>query len=279
MTRSRYSFDEAKIQRFFAEGRGSGRGADYLPWLQIQDVPSAGRSHRPWGVKSRRVHHFLSDGEYKCFLIFEANPFVLAINEQFPLDRNVTYSCAQHLGVRHPTTLDGTPYVLTLDFLNIEACPPLTRNVPYTFKYNFEDLTHRENELLDITKLACARLGMELQLIDKSFFDDSFNINYDSVRAYYDISKLSFYTETDVIGLSQVLLAEVAANSHDTLAQVCRMLAGIFSTTPTIVYQIAMHMVARRMITVDLSSPVGLEQLPLSSYSVGGPVTLIAQGS
>jgi hypothetical protein len=63
MARQRYGFDEEKIERFEKEGRGRGRGADYLPWLTIRDVPSRGRSHRLQGIKTGRVHHLHSDIE------------------------------------------------------------------------------------------------------------------------------------------------------------------------------------------------------------------------
>ena len=60
MARWRYAFDEDKIARFQKEGRGQGRGTSYKPWLTIQDVASHGRSHRIAGIKTGRVHHFLS---------------------------------------------------------------------------------------------------------------------------------------------------------------------------------------------------------------------------
>lgn len=55
--------NEAKIARLYKAGRGQGRGADYLPWLTIYDLASLGRSHRVFGLKTGRIHHFLSDGE------------------------------------------------------------------------------------------------------------------------------------------------------------------------------------------------------------------------
>lgn len=271
MTRLRYVFDEARVQRFLAEGRGQGFGPDYSPWLQIQDVPSSGRSHRPYGIKSRRVHHLLSDGEWKCFLKLEGSPNVVEIQEQFPLDRLETFRIARRLGFKHPRTLDGTPYVMTLDFLVTETGSAGSRKVPYTFKYDPETLTPREQELMTITREFCRVNGMELQFLDQRFFDEPFNINYDSVRAYHDISQLAFSDQTNVIGLTQSLLAEVSAGSTDTLLRACRWLAGAFDTTPLVVYQTTMHLVSRGVLRVDLSSNVGLERLPLSAYSLGTP--------
>jgi hypothetical protein len=267
VTRLRYAFDEARVQRFMAEGRGKGTGHLYRPWLQIQDVPSSGRSHRPFGIKSRRVHHLLSDGEWKCFLKFEGDPMVVEIQEQFPMDRMETYRAAHGLSLKHPRTLDGTPYVMTIDFLVRRSTPCGVRLTPYTFKYDPETLAPREQQLMSITRAFWAEHAMELQLIDQRFFDEAFNINYDSVRAYHDISNLTFYDETDVAGLKEGLLQAVESGSSDTLLRTCRWFAGEFTTTPQVVYQVAMHLVSNGALRVDLSSPVGLERLPLSAYT------------
>lgn len=65
MGRRRTSFDEAKIARYLKEGRGAGNGAEYKPWLTTQDVPSSGREHRVFSRKTGRIHHLLSDGEWR----------------------------------------------------------------------------------------------------------------------------------------------------------------------------------------------------------------------
>ena len=90
MPRSKYGFDEAKIARFLKEGRGAGRGPSYKPWLTIQDVPSHGRSHRFVGRVTGRLHHLLSDLEYRTLLIYDWSRIVTDIREQFPLDRDDT---------------------------------------------------------------------------------------------------------------------------------------------------------------------------------------------
>ncbi len=40
----------SKVEKWIKEGRGTGIGADYLPWLKIQDVSSLGRSTRFKGI-------------------------------------------------------------------------------------------------------------------------------------------------------------------------------------------------------------------------------------
>ncbi|PKR82699.1 hypothetical protein CWO92_22970 [Heyndrickxia camelliae] len=40
----------SKIEKWIKEGRGSGIGSEYKPWLKIQDVSSLGRSTRLKGI-------------------------------------------------------------------------------------------------------------------------------------------------------------------------------------------------------------------------------------
>lgn len=118
MARRRTSFDEAKIIRFLKEGRGQGHGADYHPWLTTQDVPSSGREHRVFSRKTGRIHHLLSDGEWRLFLHLEWCDDVQDIREQFPLDRDTTKRIAERMGVRHPQDVaTKVPLVMTTDFV------------------------------------------------------------------------------------------------------------------------------------------------------------------
>jgi hypothetical protein len=53
-------------------------------------VPSSGRSRRPHGITTKRVHHLLSDIERDLFYLFDWDEDVEDLREQFPLDREVT---------------------------------------------------------------------------------------------------------------------------------------------------------------------------------------------
>jgi hypothetical protein len=61
----------SKIEKWIQEGRGSGSGSKYIPWLTIQNVSSDGRSTRLKGIKTNRQHEFLSDMERNYFYILE----------------------------------------------------------------------------------------------------------------------------------------------------------------------------------------------------------------
>jgi hypothetical protein len=101
MAKRRYGIDEDKINRFTKEERGQGHGAEYLPWLTVQDVSSRGRSSRIHSDKTGREHHLLSDIETATFLVLDWSNAVTDIREAFPLDRDITRRIARAMGVRH----------------------------------------------------------------------------------------------------------------------------------------------------------------------------------
>ncbi|CAM5186253.1 transposase [Lysinibacillus sphaericus] len=109
----------SKAEKWIKEGRGSGVGADYKPWLNIQDVSSKGRSTRLKGIKTNRQHEFLSDLERNHFYLTEYSDSVVDIREQFPLlPLEETIVIADELGLKHPTDpKTNEPVVMTTDFL------------------------------------------------------------------------------------------------------------------------------------------------------------------
>lgn len=118
MAKRRYSFDEDKIARFQKECRGQGVGAEYRPWLTVQDISSKGRSSRIHCRKTGREHHLFSDIETSLFFMLNWSDQVIDIREQFPLDRDITRGIAASMGVRHPAdSQTKTDLVMTTDFL------------------------------------------------------------------------------------------------------------------------------------------------------------------
>ena len=116
MAKHRYDIDEKRIAKWWAEGRGGGRGEAYKPWLRVQDLSSRGRSSRMPGRKSGRTHELMSDLERAVLLEFDAFEEVVDIREQFPLPRESTMRIADRAGIRHPA-VRGVDIVMTTDFV------------------------------------------------------------------------------------------------------------------------------------------------------------------
>ncbi len=116
MTGKKYVNTELQNQKWLREGRGSGHGPDYKPWLTVRDLSSQGRSHRVFGHKSQRTHHLLSDLELAVFLLLEWNRSTQDIREQFPLRLEDTKALALESGIDHPS-VRGVMQVMSSDFL------------------------------------------------------------------------------------------------------------------------------------------------------------------
>lgn len=116
MAGKKYVNTELQNQKWLREGRGSGHGSDYKPWLTVRDLSSQGRSHRVFGHKSQRTHHLLSDLELAVFLLLEWSRSTVDIREQFPLRFEDTKALALESGIDHPS-VRGVLQVMSSDFL------------------------------------------------------------------------------------------------------------------------------------------------------------------
>ncbi|WP_421910458.1 TnsA endonuclease N-terminal domain-containing protein [Marinobacter sp.] len=110
------SFDR---KRWVESWKANWSNGKYAPFVRTEDVPSSGNKHRCRGIKSNRVHHFLSANEYFFFIKLEFQPEVLAIYEQFPmLPLMMTKGIAKELEITHPKyPRTQTDMILTTDFV------------------------------------------------------------------------------------------------------------------------------------------------------------------
>lgn len=152
----RYEQNARRYDKWRKEGRGSGTGAAYLPWLNVYDVPSQGRSHRVFSKKCGRVLHCMSDLEFSAFLLLEWSEHVTDIREQYPLAMPQTQFIADSLGFRHPQ-IRGEQMVMTTDFLVNTSNP----NAPLL-----------AIQVKPSSELLKARVCQKL-LIEKSFWKDN----------------------------------------------------------------------------------------------------------
>lgn len=151
MAKHRYDIDEKRIAKWWAEGRGGGRGEDYRPWLRVQDLSSRGRSSRMPGRITGRTHELMSDLERAVLLEFDAMDGVLDIREQFPLPRESTMRIAGQAGIRHPA-VRGVDIVMTTDFVVDFLDGRDRRSVAVAVKYASDLESKRTVEKLEVER-------------------------------------------------------------------------------------------------------------------------------
>lgn len=118
MAKRSRTWTNGKCQRYLSEGRGTGEGKEYKPWLRIQDFPSSGRATRLLGNKTNRIHHLFTDSQTRCFYIWEWDKRVIDIREHYPLvDLEETIDTEDVNLDLFKDKVSGENYVITTTFL------------------------------------------------------------------------------------------------------------------------------------------------------------------
>lgn len=280
MSRQRPLVTKEWIERRIKEGRGSGFGLDYQPWLVIQDFSSLGRVHRVKGWKHGRVHHLFSDLERNVFLHYQWPFSVKDIREQFPLlPVEETLEIAKEIGVRHPfDPRTKHPIVMTTDlFLTAQQGLKATYH-PITIKY-FKDLKKlRALEKLEIERrywVASPR-NLILKIITERQVISEFVKNMLWIHPFYRLGDLYPLTEREVdkiaLVLTQLVLNE--ALPLRTVAQKCNQMLSLEAGTSLVIVR---HLLANRYWEVDMNVRIRTDQQLFLLNSPSLPYT--AKGS
>jgi TnsA endonuclease N terminal/TnsA endonuclease C terminal len=178
------------------EGRGTGRGANYKPWLLIQDVPSIGLATRIKGWKTQRVHHFMSKLERMFFYILEWSSTVIDIREQFPLDLEETTAIAKSLGIPHPTNRKTKELeVMTTDFCITIKESLKQEDQIRTVKYANQLSNPRTIEKLEIERVYYSNRSMSWGLITELDINPIIAKNVEWIHPCRDLHLLNPLTQ------------------------------------------------------------------------------------
>jgi hypothetical protein len=251
------------IERRIRMGRGSGAGADYLPWLVIQDFSSLGRVHRIKGWKHGRVHHLFSDLERNIFLKYQYPFGVTDIREQFPLlPVEETVEIAREMGVRHPTDQRTKhPIVMTTDLL-------LTINQgldaiyqPITIKYLKDLQNMRTLEKLEIERRywAAELRNLNLKIHTEYQVSREFIENMLWVHPFYWQLELHPLTEHEVSRIAAVL-TQLALNESLPLRIVTQRCDRLLSLEMGTSLMVVRHLLANRFWEVDMGVRIRTDQ-------------------
>ncbi len=271
MARRKYSVDEALIARYQKEGRGTGFGAEYKPWLKISDVPSLGRSHRLRGIKTGRVHHFLSDIEVNLFYLLDWHDAVVDIREQFPLDREETQAIAERAGIKYPVdSHTRVPLVQTTDFLVDYVVAGKHRRIAYAVKPVEALSEKRTAELLELERLYWLARGVPWGIVTREDVPKTLTWNIAWVHNYVDLDDLSqphpgYYAEK-----AALVLNEIASWRGVSLKQACQALDDRLSMQPGTALLLVRHLIACKRLLCDMSEPQG-EASPVENFRAASP--------
>ncbi|MGI1823267.1 TnsA endonuclease N-terminal domain-containing protein [Exiguobacterium sp. TRN 1102] len=262
-----------KIEKWIKEGRGYGVGSDYIPWLNIQDISSLGRSTRLRGVKTSRQHEFLSDLERNHFYITEHSDFVVDIREQFPLlPLEETIVIADELGIKHPTDpKTHEPVVMTTDFLLTvnkgEGLVELAR----TIKMKDELLKERVIEKFEIEHVYWERRQIDWGIVTELEIPKEMARNISYVHDYYSLKHYDAFQNLNsqhIEDLAIALLQRILTNNESV-----RVITNEFDKDTHMPLGSGMtlfyHLLATKTLCIDMLEPLNVEQ-PLVIQSING---------
>lgn len=136
--RRRWGVTEEQVRKRIKQFKINARGADYVPYVLVRDVPSLGRSSIVKGLITLRNHHLFSDLEYFHFILLESSASVVDIREHYPLlPREETIEIANELGIKHPVYPgSNTPIVMTTDIVPVVMRSGVEHELPMSIKYS-----------------------------------------------------------------------------------------------------------------------------------------------
>ncbi|GAE37133.1 heteromeric transposase endonuclease subunit TnsA [Halalkalibacter akibai] len=261
----------SKIEKWIKEGRGSGIGSEYKPWLKIQDVSSLGRSTRLKGIKTKRQHEFLSDLERNYFYITEFSDFVIDIREQFPLlPLEETSVIANELGIKHPTDpKTGELIVMTTDFLLTINNGQGVIDVAHTIKMKDELLKERILEKFEIEREYWHRKEIDWGIVTEEEIHKTMARNISYIHDYFDIRDYDVFREMNAQYIEDlsISLMQRLLGTNDSIRNITNeydkdthlpMGSGV-----TLFY----HLLAQKIVIINMLKPIDLEQ-PISIITV-----------
>lgn len=251
MSKRKTGWTEAKIARYYKEGRGQGELANYKPWLTTQDVPSEGRNHRFMGWKTNREHQFFSDLEYNYLCIMDWVPQVVDIREQFPLDRMITVEIADKLGINHSSdTKSGTPIVMTTDYLlTIRENNKLIYKAR-TIKPSKELNDKRTIQKFEIERIYWEDKGVDWSIVTEKEMSSILCDNLHFLRNSYI---------TDVEMTIPAFLDEWGSFSGELLHNL-KSFETKYNYEKGTGISLYRHLLARKILSVDMTNPIDLHE-------------------
>ena len=254
MGKRRRSINQKDIEKYIASGCGQGQGADYKPWLTIQDVPSRGLVNRIKGWKTGRVHHFFSELELNYFYVLEWSQVVCDIREQYPLlPLTQTQAIASECSFRHPAVgRTSDPVVMTTDFVVTMRQSIGTTEIARTLKYALDLQSKRTLEKLEIERLYWLSRGIDWGIVTEREIPVALVKNVAWFHPFLSIENLSPLKEGEIRRIARVLTQKVLQNNVNlvTITSECDDLLGY---PPGTSLMVARHMLANRILLVDMS--------------------------
>lgn len=259
MAKRNNSFNESKLNRFLKEGRGSGVGDEYKPWLCIQDFPSQGRASRVYGWKTGRVHHFFTDIQTKYFYLLEWEDCVKDIREHYPLlETKDIYKDDINLNTFKDKET-GFQYILTTTFLITISTPQGNVEVARSIKSASEFEKKHVIEKFEFERRYWASKGIEWGIVTQREIPRIKAKNVQWVHATKNFEGHVTNTDDEARHYCE-LLCDSLINSTDSIRKVTAdfdLKYGLDEGSGLFIFK---HLIANKIIKVDMNKEIDMNK-------------------
>ncbi|AIF42153.1 heteromeric transposase endonuclease subunit TnsA [Virgibacillus sp. SK37] len=257
-----------KISRLLDKGYGKGTLKDYKPFIDVIRVPSKGRVSRVKGWKTERVHHFFSDIETRYFYLLEYGELegykIVDIREHWPLIEGleeVMSTLDKQLMKRLFNQNSGEPMVLTTTFL--VTLEDMSGEVSH-YARSIKDYRQLENsqiiERFEIMKRYWENRGIDYGIITNREIPIVPAKNIEFIHSSYHLDEYGLGEKEQII-YRDYLLKLIAESQDRTAKEVVTQFDNQLNAengTGLLIYK---HLLARKVLKVNMNKPIDLEQL------------------
>lgn len=254
MAKRNRSVNQNTNRRRTAEKRGTGRLADYTPWLKIQDVAAQTTVTRIRGWKTGRIHHILSQLELDYFYLLDWSMNVIDIREQFPLDLNETTAIAENTGLVHPadsvskeaaTIVTGFLVTIQRAFGTIDSARSITHSKSLGYKSTIEKL--------EIERRYWAFRSIDWGIVTEQDINSVLVKNIAWIHSFIDSANLAPLTNELVQKAENILLPAVKKGGIP-LRDITNNCDEKLNLSPGSALGVIRHLIAARRLKVDMSA-------------------------
>ncbi|UPM54532.1 TnsA endonuclease N-terminal domain-containing protein [Gottfriedia acidiceleris] len=253
MAKHKNSWTEERIKKKIKEGKGTGEGINYKPWLTIQDFPSKGLVTRTVGWKTNRIHHFFSKLERDYFYLCEWDEKIIDIREQFPLHREDTLKIASDKNIKHPLCpINQIPIVMTTDFILTVNTSKGIKTFARTIKPSKELDNNRIIEKFEIERFYWKQRGVDWGIVTEKEISKQLVTNIEWVySAFFLYEELSSSSYQSLLSELKILIQ----NDQKTLIEIFTNMDIDWSLERGTALYLFKHLIANQEIIINMEQP------------------------
>jgi len=252
------------VSKMIKEGRGTGKGEKYKPWIKIQDVASLGRVSRIRGIKTGRQHELLSDMERNYFYFLEYSDNVQDIREQYPLlPIEDTMLIAQELGIEHPTNpKTGEVIVMTTDFLISINYNNQFHEVARTIKSKDDLMDKRILEKFEIERQYWEKKGINWGIVTDEEINKVIANNISLVHGYKEIRTIDSFNDIKDSELKDLIYEFIKRmiGNEKSLRAICTQFDNEMCLERGSSLCIFKYLVINKMIEIDITEKINVNR-------------------